>query len=817
MDHYLLNLISISFMIGIVIQNHFEQSLYWLVVPLLLNAVVLFLRLDKPYLKIFMTITISLAIGATNLLIQSTPPSNNHISTLIDLPQTITLQGILTKSPTYKNNITRLTIESQFILKENSPETPCTGTLYLGLKDQLAIDIVPGDTLIIKAKLKRPTGYLAEDIFYYPTFLAQKNIWVNGYISSSLHIKRVPSNKKESNKYSLIRYYPEKFRYNFAKKIDIEVPETAPIYKAILLGDRSSIPKATLETFKKLGLMHLLAISGLHMAVLVALMFMGFVRVCKLSTWLMLKTNIYKMSALLTIPIIILYSSITGGHTPVIRAVIISSLVLVAVCINRKKSALTLISLAAILILTISPQYIFTASFQLSFIAVTSIILFCTKTFSNTTQKKKNIKSRVLNYLLLAIQVSFVASLATMPILLFHFNRVSLIGPIANLIIEPLICLLALPLGFMAIISETILLNYSGFFLHIGSITIKVALYITDLLANLRYTETWQSSPTIYIIYFFYLTGVLALILKDKPRTMKLLICLFIISGLSMFSFGKVKDDPRDHHKISYLDVGQGSSTLVQFKNGENILIDAGGTDFSEQTVGEMIIGPYLFKKRIKTINSIFITHGDSDHYNGAKFIIKHFGTEKLITPKYEVTNDNFGNFLKWAELDAKLKIIPVEKGDEFNFGEGNIICVENFTNKKKINMGAVYRLTVDKITALFPGDIPAEEERNLMKLDIDSDILLSAHHGSKTSNDDGFIKVVSPKLVIVSSSSSRMKHFPSQSTKNTFSENNIKAILTAEKGSIVISIQDDEMNVRMAESREFNPLRRPIYKTVNY
>lgn len=811
-NHYLLITITLSFMLGIVGQFFNDYFLPFSLFILTCSIIPAIIYRHHKLCKIIGIIAISLSAGSLNLQYQSKDPPSNTIYSFVTEPQIVTLQGVLKTMPTYNGTASRLTIDTQYIFAgETNQETDCTGTIYLKIRGNLPKDIIPGDTLIVKAKLKRANGYLAPGVFYYPRFLAQKDIWITGYISSPLHIHKIAKDPSQINYFSVAQYFPEQFRYSFAQTIDKNNSNTSAIYKAILLGDRSSIPDEILESFKKCGLMHILAISGLHMAVLVSLIYILFVQILKRFPYLMLESNIYKIAAFLTIPIIIIYSSITGGHTPVIRAVLMASFVLAATTVDRKSSPLTLIALAALLILSISPHQLATVSFQLSFVAVISIVLF----FRNKNIFSKEIKNRaiyvkLIKYIFLGLQVSIVATISTMPILLYHFNRISLIGPLANIIIEPLICLGALPLGFIAIISGIISPELSAPFLKIGSLFIELSVKIISFIGEQNNIDIWRSSPQPIALVIFYLAG--SIFLCNYRNNIGKLLSLITLIGISILFFIPMPTDKNKvAHQMTFLDVGQGSSTLIEFKNGSNIIIDCGGWEFKTKTVGEMVVGPYLFKKRIDKIDSIFLTHGDSDHYNGAKFIIEHFDVNNLIISSSNIKNNKFYAFINWAK-DNGIKVLSTKRNSVYEYGNATVRCIENFNKSGTRNLGAIYQVKLDKITALFPGDIPNVIEEKILDYDIKSNILLSPHHGSKTSNSNVFIKKVNPQFVIVSSAPNR-EHFPALETTKVFSNNDLQPILTAKHGTIELLIKESSIKTKMVESRDFNPLTKAAFQ----
>ena len=232
-------------------------------------------------------------------------------------------------------------------------------------------------------------------------------------------------------------------------------PKLSGVYRAILIGDYSRVDDATLESFKGSGTMHILSISGLHMTVIGTLVFATLYWLFSRFEKLLLHYPVRKWAGLSCIPVLLGYGLLAGMNTPVFRAVIMSCLVIVAICTNRRKSPSALLACAALIILIVDPLQLFNASFQLSFVA-TMAILFLFPILKNLVQSDAaagppTARQSLGNWLVAGLLVSAVATLATIPITLYAFNRFSPVGILANLFVEPLICLWSLPAGFLAI------------------------------------------------------------------------------------------------------------------------------------------------------------------------------------------------------------------------------------------------------------------------------------------------------------------------------------------------------------------------------
>ena len=300
------------------------------------------------------------------------------------------------------------------------------------------------------------------------------------------------------------------------------LPIKAVLYRAILIGDRSQVDEDTLEIFKGSGTMHILAISGLHMAIIGTLLYTALLWVFSRSEKLLLHFTLKKWAAFCSLPILLCYGLLAGMNTPVFRAVIMCSIVIISICTNRRKSPAPLVAAAAIIILTVDPLQLFTVSFQLSFAAIISILFLwpvLRKLLSEATEPSLSVSPgrRVRNWLLAGLTVSLVASLATAPIALYAFNRFSLIGPLANLIIEPLVCLWSLTAGFIAIPFLFIHPETGTFLLQVGALGLGAALQTGAFFSSLPFSSIWLPTPSLWLICIYY--GALLIFAFSKPPT----------------------------------------------------------------------------------------------------------------------------------------------------------------------------------------------------------------------------------------------------------------------------------------------------------
>ncbi len=662
--HYLLISITLSFALGIYLSAQYTINPSYLLSLLLLTGggvLLCSLRQKTHYTHLFI-LTFFVLLGWINGQISSEKPKDqSHIYNQITAKKEVVLTGFLHNLPGYNSEQSTAVIKLKSIRLEDAAHfSPATGLVKLNLRDRWPEGIGPGDRIAVRAQLYRPRGFKNPGLFDYEKFLLQKDIWITGRIISPLHI--APINHPQTLREKLF-YFPQRLRGKISQVIDQSVSnQYGPLYKAILIGDRSGISEETLELFRNGGCMHILAISGLHMGIIAAFLFFTFYWLIRRSEWLILHIPTRKTAALLCLIPLLLYTMIAGGNTPVVRSFLMSTVVILSLCLNRRKHPFSLLSLAALLILAFNPQSLFSASFQLSFAAVASIIgilpLIHEYLIGDTTSKRTPVQKGKI-WILSALLLSITATIGVLPLLLYHFNRFSFVGPIVNLIVEPLICLWSLVLGFLAIGFLFISPAISEILFQLGSYGFIPAVKVLQIFSRVPFASIYLPTPSTFLLLIYFTALLSVFIFKQKRAVLLgygvlfLILIFFFIPPLSTFKRAQTDST------LTFMDVGHGSSTLIQFPGKTNILIDGGALTSKHFNIGERVIGPYLWRSGIRHLDGIVITHTDSDHFNGLFFIIEHFKPATLWTNRITAEANGYAQLLQLAKKQGVNIRIP--------------------------------------------------------------------------------------------------------------------------------------------------------------
>ena len=761
-------------------------------------------RHDKQiWTKLLLLFLFFAIVGFAHTWLALQPPTDpSHIYNLITEKTKVTLEGEVTGLVTISENKSTFVLALSHVLYRGKSEgaimRPATGKIRLSMRGSAPDFVLPGQTLLVVASVDRIHDYQTPGTFNYVLYMRNKGIFCSGWVKSPHHILAEPTKYRGSA--IDIRLPAQRFRQHIDHFLRQHCdPITGGLYRALLIGNRSGLSRETVDHFAQTGCMHLLAISGLHMGLLAFLLYGMVYWLLKRSQWLLLHTNAATLALCLTFPVLFGYAFIAGLNAPVFRALIMAGFFLLAVLCNRQHQLFHLLAAAALVLLALHPLALFTVSFQLSFAALIAIALiapYLHTLYQTKKSEEKNITGKVLRWPLTAFLISLAATAGTLPLLLYHFNRFSPIGPLMNLVIEPLLCFIALPLGLLATPFLTVAPKVAFFLFSCGGHALHAADILTTRAAGLSWASTWTITPSIGEIIAYFL--LIILICKKAQSTGKYRLLIFSGSILLILHFtaglylpALLHDHLRKNARVSFLDVGKGSSTLLEFADGTTILIDGGGSSSDQFNVGRQIIAPFLWKQRVWRLNSLIITHPDSDHYNGLGFIVRRFHPQIAYINEQPIQSHSYDVLIKTMQ-QRHIRLTTPQSGQTLHTDSlCRLTCIgmTGLTDKNDSdnNQGLVMRLDCGEKTFLFPADIEQRSEGILLEKNrqLQADVLLAPHHGSKTSCSHPFLRAVAPKVIVVSAGGRQQNFFPAPRNRRWWQKNHIPFFITGINGTV--------------------------------
>jgi competence protein ComEC len=526
-----------------------------------------------------------------------------------------------------------------------------------------------------------------------------------------------------------------------------DISPAGAVLEALLLGEDGRLDEATVENLQKTGLYHLFAISGGHIAIIGALLFSLF-RLVRLS----LHTSRLALAVFL-----VFYTVLVEGSPSVLRATIMTLAYLIGRLLWKDVHVLNTITASGFVLLLVNPSSLYDVGFQLTYVATLSIILF-------TPPLLKRLPRLPLKAAELAC-LSVTAGLGVAPLIAANFNRVTLSSFILNFAAIPLVGLI-MGVGYAFLPFAAAFPAAAGPPAAVLGFLVVVFAKISHALDAFPFLSFRVPTPRAWTVAGYFLFLGLGLI---RPRftgqrlivlsTFVLFLLLLVISPFHAASPGL---------KVTMLDVGQGDSFLVEFPGRKVMLIDGGGLASSPFDVGERVVSPVLWRKGIKKVDYLVLTHPHPDHLDGLVAVARNFRIGEFWEGR-PPRNEGL-----YADLGRALPADGVRRrcGRGFHHREGEV-SIDVYHPKNDAEAGTlpadnerslVMRISLGGTSFLFTGDVGAATERELLGsgLDLGAAVLKAGHHGSASSVSPALLDAVRPAIVLVSAGEGNTYGFPS-------------------------------------------------------
>jgi competence protein ComEC len=747
-------------------------------------------------------------LGILALEIQLYPPSPGDHVRHFATGERVIVEGILRRAPVWSPKRVRLYVKAHTLIV-NDRAIPTRGMVLLSMP-HLDKPLEYGDRIRFATRLRRPTNFNNPGGFDYQRYLSARRIWTTAFVKNPNQVIRVATGQGNPLWTRL-----ESLRHRIRGFMDTHASDTArPILKALVLGERSAIPEVTREEFAISGAAHILAISGLHLGIIALILFRLFSWVLRQSERIALGTNIFKVTALVTIPPIVLYTLISGGRITTVRATIMIMAYLVSIIIDRPRDLYHTLAVAALAITLFDPMSLMEASFQLSFTAVLAI-LFLFPRLNHLLTREEPIPVRPNGLVEKAISwgrglflVSLAAMIGTCPIIAYHFHRFSPMGLVTNFLVIPLLGFFAIPAALIAALFAPIYPSLGIPFVHAAGWVVDLTTSVIHAVASLPGAALHVSTPTLLEIAIFY---AFVFLIFQIRRASVYRIALVVVLGLGLadVSYWLVKTHWNRALRITTVDVGHGDCTLVEFPKGKKALIDGGGFYDDSFDIGKNVVAPFLWKKKIQKIDFLVLSHPDPDHLNGLKFIAQTFRVKELWDSGQESTSPFFQEFMRIV-AEKGIERVSLSQEDDPRTIHGVLVQVlhpsrdgcqtrEGTRRCSANNRSLVLRFVFGGQTFLFTGDIEKEAESELVAsgLDLESRVLKVPHHGSLTSSTMPFLRKVRPDIAVVCAGHRGLSRASSQEVLSRYEGLGCQIFRTDRDGAIAMETNGKRLRIR--------------------
>ncbi len=639
-----------------------------------------------------------------------------------------------------------------------------------------------GNYVKIKCKFFRPRDKRNPGEFDYREYLREKGITAQASIYKVNNVFPIKSGA------SVFKNVTFKIRESIAREIDlIYTGERRHFIKALLLGERKDLDKSIVSNFINSGIVHVLAVSGLHVGFIAAIFFIIFGRF-----------NLFLKGGL-TVAGIIVFMFVSGLHPSVIRASVMAVLMILALLSGRKYSSFNVLALAALILLVINPSELFSPGFQLSFAAVFSILFFY-PSFERYLNSF-NVRSKFLKSLLQLFLLTFAAQLGTLPITLIYFKKLSLISFFINLIAVPLIGVIV---AFaVASLAFAVISTYLGALIATtNSLLIEIMFYMAKLSGNMEFSYLRIRNFNLWEALLYYALLIVIYISFTKFNSLKSKVSILILSILIFFTYDGIISPPfleKNKLYVIAVDIGQGDSFLLRFPDKRAALIDAGNATKHFDN-GKYVIEPLLNFLGVDKIDYLFISHVDADHYRGSLSLIKDGLVKQIYKPVIDKRLAKDVAFEKFAEsFDVPIDYYSRRK---FSIGGARLYFLNDtslikYKKFSQNNKSGLLKLCYGNESFLFTGDLEKTGEnlwRDLYGKFLQSEVLKVGHHGSKSSTGERFLKMVKPKYALISAGENNKFGHPNFETLRILNKFGVEIKRTDKSRAIVLSADGNKI-----------------------
>lgn len=619
-----------------------------------------------------------------------------------------------------------------------------------------------GDYYMLDGKLRAPFEVSNPSQFDYGKYLRNFNAFSVFYAKEDACKKlTLPQGLKWRllQKLNSIRTDIMAVHANYLKSPNLE------ILGGIVFGDDAvSPPDNVKQSFQYSGLLHILAASGMNVALIYGI-------------WLFIMTKFcfpYKFSVVTGIGVVLLYTLMTGLGPSVIRAAIMLIFILIGKLIDRDTNSVSLLCFVGLLMLIYNPCYINDVSFQLSFIVTFGLLVMSPYIFE---------KFSMPNWLSGAIFVPMIAQIWVAPIQMYYFNSFSLYSILANILILPFLTVISFGGFVSAVLSvfKPVAIFVCRCFDFVLNPCLTILVSISDFFAELPHSLIQMPQPNGIQIFLYYSIVLLITLAIKSGLSKKLFVgflTLLVLLGFSFINFDK------DKFEVIVFDVQNADCFLIKNKT-EYFIIDSGKMGYNGgKSQAKFIILEYLKDKGIKSIEGLILSHFDSDHAGGAVDLIENLNIKKI----YVNSKTNNSNIAKKIYSKTNRKIIEPKNG-EMLYSNGDF-RIKNFVSKSNnVNESSLITLvSKGDFDLLFMGDGGVEAYSKIGKnLPENIEVLKVGHHGAKNVVNKHMLERLNPKFAIISTGFNTYGH-PNGVTLNILDSYNIKTYRTDRHNAIKIT-----------------------------
>lgn len=703
-----------------------------------------------------------------------------------------------------------------------------------------------GDRLSMLAAISRPGEARNFGAFDYQRYLRFKQIHWQLQAKGLSGIETAPPSLQDWNLQRLLRWN-DQFRNSAAQRVAELFPaEQSGFMASMLIGLTDDTDPEQFERFSRLGLTHILAISGMNVAIFLSCIM-----------WLLRKLRMTKeKQLLLCIALVPLYVLVTGASPSIVRAGIMAMIGLYAAYRGSLKEGLHVAMLAGVGMLLWNPYYLIDVSFQLSFLVTLGLILGVPSVHKALPAWPSWLKD--------ALAIALVAQAVSFPLTIYYFSQFSLMSLPANLILVPVFSLIIMPGGTIATLLSFIWMpagEWTAWLVMKVNQLVFAAAELMEKVPGMQ--QIWPKPEPLWVLAYYCLLAALAASLPDRSADQGALRPMLepIRSSLAerlqqavrgpvpvvlascalalLLWYGYAPDRWSHSGEVQFIDVGQGDSILIRSPvSGTSMLIDGGGTlSFTKPgeewkqrrdpyEVGRKLVVPLLKQRGVQQLDYVVLTHQDKDHSGGLQAVLEHIPVKRLLFNGTLKREEHIARLFQTA-LDRGVELVPVYAGDKLSLDQETTLRFlyplpvqdrgQIMLEEEQNGVSVVFHMSMSGTGWLFTGDIDQAGERELLEFWLSQttgeflgessqhqdqqlpkvDVLKTAHHGSKSSTSELWLNAWKPDMAVISAGVNNVYGHPNPAVLERLKQYGAAVLSTHQLGEIQMQVNNGSIIVR--------------------
>ena len=680
--------------------------------------------------------------------------------------------GAVADSPQLRHGRLQFTLQAHRLTRGNQDQAVYGRVKVTARGGQLGVQC--GDRVELIGHLRAIRNFANPGGFDYERFMALQGIRVRVYARGDT-LKKIGL-AVDFRWHRRLAAWRQRMSRQMETALARHPASTQAVLQALILGERSRISAELSASFKRAGVGHILAISGLHIGMVAYAGFLLAVWSLSWIPWMLEHAWSRKGAVLFSLGPVIIYGMLAGMSPSTQRAMLMVTVLLLSHWVGRSHDWLNSLAVAALVILLIFPPALLSVSFQLSFAAVLAIVIgMGRRPWKVVSDRQAAFGRRLVQRVAVLIWVSILAIAGTMPLVMRYFNQFCLVGIVSNLLVIPLVGFVVVPAGLAGVLASMVNPALGNWCWQLAAWGLDPLIWAVEKLARWPWAAIQTVTPSeLEIVLFYGLVGLLFFWKHDRWRII-LLALILALGGLDA-GYWYYQRQGRRQLRVTAVDVGQGTANLLELPGGYTALVDGGG--FSDNQIfdmGALVLAPLLWRRKINTVDLVVLSHPNSDHLNGLLYILAHFHVHEVWSNHEAASTLGYAQWRQvirsrhirhpaLAELTGVIKRYGAEwrilsPPEDLAYTDGRMA-------NRHLNADClVLQVRMGKTALLFAGDITERAETGLLERvgieRLSSDILVVPHHGSRHSSSLRFLQAVHPAEAVISAGWQNRFGFP--------------------------------------------------------